>query len=105
MMWPAGSVSKEVLPDLSNLALDVAYDPLTGNVYGCFMDEKGYEARFGFIDYTTHKVTEICRLDVLYFAMFATRMVGSTPLPMTVIFINSTRKPENGPKLVRPESS
>ncbi len=65
-------LKKEVLPDLSNLALDVAYDPLTGNVYGCFMDEKGYEARFGFIDYTTHKVTEICRLDVLYFAMFAT---------------------------------
>lgn len=65
-------LKKEVLPDLSNLALDAAYDPLTGNVYGCFMDEKGYEARFGYIDYTTHKVTEICRLDVLYFAMFAT---------------------------------
>ena len=65
-------LKKEVLPDLSNLALDAAYDPLTGNVYGCFMDEKGYDARFGYIDYTTHKVTEICRLDTLYFAMFAT---------------------------------
>lgn len=65
-------VKREVLPDKSNIALDEAFDPTTGNVYGCFIDSKAQYFRFGIVDHDTHCVTEICRLDAPYFGMFVT---------------------------------
>lgn len=65
-------VKSEVLPDKSNLAFDEAYDPSTGNVYGCFSDEKAQRLLFGIIDHDTHQVTAINELDMAYFGVVAT---------------------------------
>lgn len=65
-------IKEERLPDMSNVALDEAFDPVTGNVYGCFLDEKGYGAVFGYVDHDTHTRTAICNLDAPYFAVIAT---------------------------------
>ncbi|MBD5370602.1 MAG: hypothetical protein HDR80_05555 [Bacteroides sp.] len=62
-----------VLPDYSTLALDEAYDPTTGNVYGCFCDETGIRFYFGYIDHKNHTRVAIADVgDVLYFGVIAT---------------------------------
>lgn len=65
-------VRSEVLPDKSNLAFDEAYDPSTGNIYGCFSDAKAMNFVFGIIDHDTHQVTVINQPDMPYFAVVAT---------------------------------
>lgn len=65
-------VKREELSDKGTIALDEAFDPATGNVYGCFIDSKAQYFRFGIVDHDTHTVTEICRLETPYFGMFVT---------------------------------
>lgn len=45
--------------DAGLIADDVAYDPVTGRVYGCFMSDDCQSYVFGYIDYATMKRTAI----------------------------------------------
>ncbi|MDE6331751.1 MAG: hypothetical protein K2L80_04035, partial [Muribaculaceae bacterium] len=66
-------VRSEYLPDLSNTALDVAFDPETGYVYGCFPDAIGTKYMFGYIDYDTHTSVPLSDCGtVIYFGIIAT---------------------------------
>lgn len=65
-------LKKEVLPDMTNIALDEAYDPVTGNTYGCFSDEKNTKFLFGYVDHETHNRVAVSDTDVLYFGIVAT---------------------------------
>lgn len=65
-------VKKETLPDLSNCATDEAYDPTTGNIYGCFVTANGNGYVFGKVDHDTHVRTEIAPLRSLLFAVAVT---------------------------------
>lgn len=60
---------REVLPDKTNVGIDEAYDPTTGNIYGCFTDAEGTSYVFGFVDHDTHQRTYISTPTVLYFAV------------------------------------
>jgi len=62
-------VNQTVLPNKSNIAVDEAYDPTTGNVYGCFMNDDASAYLFGFVDHDTHHRTYISTPSVLYFAV------------------------------------
>ena len=53
----------EVDCDLTLLASDVTYDPVTGRVYGCFYDETLSSLSFGYVDYDTQTRTVIRPLD------------------------------------------
>ncbi|MDE6496937.1 MAG: choice-of-anchor J domain-containing protein [Duncaniella sp.] len=53
----------EVDCDLTLLASDVTYDPVTGRVYGCFYDETLTSLSFGYVDYDTQTRTVIRQLD------------------------------------------
>lgn len=57
------------LPDKTNIALDEAYDPTTGTVYGCFIDKTGSQFFFGTVDHDTHVRTAICSLATPLFAV------------------------------------
>lgn len=62
-------LNRQVLPNKSNIAVDEAYDPTTGNVYGCFMNDDASAFLFGFVDHDTHHRTYISTPSVLYFAV------------------------------------
>lgn len=62
-------LNRLTLPNKSNIAVDEAYDPTTGNVYGCFMNDDATAFLFGFVDHDTHHRTYISTPSVLYFAV------------------------------------
>ena len=62
-------LKKEILADKTNIGIDEAYDPTTGNTYGCFTDATGENFCFGYVDHDTHKRTYICTPSVLFFAV------------------------------------
>lgn len=55
---------KEIDIDASSISTDMAYDSTTGKIYGCFYGDDSSERRFGTIDMSTGKVTQIKALDV-----------------------------------------
>ena len=66
------SVSKRmVLPDKTNIATDEAYDPVTGNIFGCFL-KNDHEYCFGKVNLNTHVRTYISDLSVLMFGIACT---------------------------------
>lgn len=62
-------LKKEILPDKTNVGIDEAYDPTTGNTYGCFTDANGSDYVFGYVDHDSHQRTFISKPSVLYFAV------------------------------------
>jgi hypothetical protein len=61
--------SQTSLSSVSMLASDVAYDPTSDMVYGCFYNDTGDGYLFGKVDYTTRKRTAIKNLEVSYNAV------------------------------------
>lgn len=47
---------------VENVAIDMAYDPTTGNVYGCFWNSKGDGLEFGVLDVNSWTRSTICTL-------------------------------------------
>lgn len=68
----------------SIIASDVAYDPTTGKVYGCFYNDNGDGYQFGIADYTNKRSEAICSVDTPWHAcaidaqgkMYALTMTG-----------------------------
>lgn len=48
-----------ILPNHSTLAMDVAWDPVTGNVYGNYSNDNGSMFGFGYANFDTHSRTMI----------------------------------------------
>lgn len=55
--------------DYSFIATDVAYDPLTGQIFGCLWDTSGSGYMFGSIDYVNGVTRKICALDNMWNAI------------------------------------
>ena len=51
--------------EVGSVAQDMAYDPTTGNVYGCFMNDDGDAWIFGVMEIETGHRTKLSDLDVL----------------------------------------
>lgn len=49
--------------DQSIMATDVAYDPTTGRIYGCYNDDEGYDYVWGYADYHTGVRTIVSPID------------------------------------------
>lgn len=47
---------------VENVAIDMAYDPTTGNVYGCFWNSRGDGFEFGVLDVNSWTRSTICTL-------------------------------------------
>lgn len=68
----------------SIIASDVAYDPSSGKVYGCFYNDNGDGYQFGIADYTNKRSEAICTVDTPWHAcaidaqgkMYALTMTG-----------------------------
>lgn len=59
----------EIFMDWQFMAYDLAYDDLTGNIYGCFYDEEAQGQQFGIVDYDNNTRSTIKNLDEPWRAM------------------------------------
>ena len=58
-------IERDMPVDIGAVAQDMAYDPTTGNVYGCFMNDDGDAWIFGILDIESGKRTKLCDLDII----------------------------------------
>lgn len=56
-------IERDMPVDVGVVAQDMSYDPTTGNVYGCFMNDEGDDWIFGVLEPETGKRTKLSDLD------------------------------------------
>lgn len=59
------NVERSINVEPGSVAQDMAYDPTTGNAYGCFMNDNADGWVFGYLNLETGERTMLCNLDLV----------------------------------------